>query len=195
MIAAKYQTTVALLQKINNLNGKQIRAGKSLIIPYATRNLDAYSLNANARANNGNNQERAGQKILYVVQQGDTFWELSQKYGVTVKDIARWNSMSPQDPLLTGKAIIIWTDATEATADSDTVTPVSFRTIAPPRKATLRTITYRVREGDSLSEISQKFRVTVPQLRDWNGLTEGHYIHPGQELKLHIDVTHLSENI
>ena len=187
VIADKYQTSVALLQKINNLNGKRIRTGKSLIIPLATRSLEDYTLSADARQ---------GQKITHVVEQGDTFWDLSQKYGVSVNDLAKWNDMSPQDPLLTGKTLTIWTEAdTDTTTHGeDSVTPVALSN-APPRHATRRQISYRVREGDSLSEISQKFRVSVSDLREWNALTEGHYIHPGQQLKVYIDVTRQSENI
>jgi len=195
VIAAKYRTSVALLQEVNNLGGKKIRAGKSLIIPYASRRLDEYSLTASSQHNHSQRQQLTGQRIVHVVRQGDTFWELSKKYGVSVKNLANWNDMSPSDPLITGKTLVIWTqNNTEAAANSG-VTPVSFTTIAPPSKSTLRSITYRVRNGDSLSEISQKFGVSVSQLRDWNALTKGNYIHPGQMLKVYIDVTHLSENI
>jgi membrane-bound lytic murein transglycosylase D len=55
--------------------------------------------------------------------------------------------------------------------------------------AQVRPVHYRVRRGDSLSRIANRFRVTVSQLRKWNSLAVGHYLQPGQSLKLYVDVT------
>ena len=60
--------------------------------------------------------------------------------------------------------------------------------VAKPRK-----ITYRVRRGDSLSRISHRFRVTVRQLRRWNGIKGNKYLQPGQELTLYVALTADSE--
>jgi len=51
-----------------------------------------------------------------------------------------------------------------------------------------------VRSGDSLYLISKKFNVSINDLRRWNNLTEGNHLQPGQNLKLHVDVTHLTGN-
>jgi membrane-bound lytic murein transglycosylase D len=193
VIAANYHTTVAALQQINNLKGKHIRAGKSLIIPIATRSLDQYTLSADARRKALQNKARKGHKIRYVVEQGDTFWDLSQKYGVSMKALAKWNGMSPRDPLYTGKTLIIWARTNANHAQDSSVTPVTFST--PPQQSTTRSIRYSVREGDSLSVISQKFRVSVSELQEWNSLTGDQFIHPGQKLKIYVDVTRQSENI
>jgi membrane-bound lytic murein transglycosylase D len=41
---------------------------------------------------------------------------------------------------------------------------------------------YRVRKGDSLSEIAQKFNVRIADLRSWNSLWGKRFIYPGQNL-------------
>ncbi|HHA19799.1 MAG TPA: LysM domain-containing protein, partial [Methylophaga sp.] len=48
---------------------------------------------------------------------------------------------------------------------------------------------YRIRSGDSLWKISQKFNVSVAQVREWNGLSERTLLQPGQRLTLYVDVT------
>jgi membrane-bound lytic murein transglycosylase D len=59
---------------------------------------------------------------------------------------------------------------------------------------TIRRIRYVVRRGDSLWNISRRFRVTVPSLREWNRIAEGSPIRPGQRLDVFIDVTQQLEN-
>lgn len=46
------------------------------------------------------------------------------------------------------------------------------------------TITYRVQSGDNLGKIAQNHRVTVSQLKEWNGLTSN-LIRVGQRLTIH----------
>lgn len=194
IIAEKYQTTVDLLKEINNIKGKQIRAGKSLIIPVATKNLDDYRLTADSRLKKLQGKTRDGKKIIYMVKRGDSFWDIAKDYQLTAEQIAKWNGMAPGDPLFVGKKLVLWIEDKNRTENNI----ASLGTSAfpsPSSRQTTRKISYRVREGDSLSAISQKFKVSVPELRQWNDIEEGKYIHPGQNLKLFIDVTKQSENI
>jgi membrane-bound lytic murein transglycosylase D len=57
--------------------------------------------------------------------------------------------------------------------------------------STVKSISYTVRNGDSLSSIASKYRVGVKDLHRWNTI-KGKYIQPGQRLKLYIDVTEQS---
>jgi membrane-bound lytic murein transglycosylase D len=58
----------------------------------------------------------------------------------------------------------------------------------------VRTVHYRVRSGDSLYRIAQKFSVSISDLRRWNKLSGGKYLQPGQHLKLYVDVTRLTHS-
>jgi membrane-bound lytic murein transglycosylase D len=47
-------------------------------------------------------------------------------------------------------------------------------------------ISYQVLEGDSLWLISQRFDVSVNQIKKWNNLAKKRYIKPGQVLDIYI---------
>ena len=181
-IAHRYQTSVALLQEVNNLDGKWIRAGDNLIIPVATKDLSHY-LSEDRRRRSIQNTQRRGHKLDYTVRPGDTWWDLSRKHNVSTVKLARWNGMSPRDPLFPGQRLVIWTKKNAGLQNN---------LAAPPSSARRQKIHYRVRKGDSLARIAQRFRVTVRKLRRWNRLPKGKYLQPGQRLTLYVDITRQS---
>lgn len=182
-IARKHKTTVALLQQINNLNGYRIRAGRHLLIPVAAKGLEQYTHTADARRQRTQNRDRSGDRITYRVRSGDTLWEIARRHGVSHKALARWNGMSPRDTLRLNQKLVIWKQKTSrnnelAALNLDTSPPLNTRS----------KLRYRVRKGDSLSRIAQRFNVSVSDLRRWNSL-DGGYLQPGQRLQLFVDVT------
>ncbi len=181
-IARRYQTSVDLLQEVNNLDGKWIRAGDNLIIPVATKDLSHY-LSEDRRRRAIQNTRRRGQKLDYTVRPGDTWWDLSRKHGVSTVKLARWNGMSPRDPLFPGQRLVIWSKKGAGLQTS---------LAAPPSSARRQKIHYRVRQGDSLARIAKRFRVTIAKLRRWNHLPKGKYLQPGQRLTLYVDITRQS---
>ncbi len=181
-IAHRYQTSVALLQEVNQIRGQWIRAGDSLMIPVATKNLSHY-LSEDRRKQAIQNTQRRGNKVKHTVRPGDTWWDLSRKHGVTTNKLARWNGMSPRDPLFPGQRLVIW-------SNSNKVTKTNFT--AALNGARHQKIHYRVRKGDSLARIAQRFSVTVAKLRRWNALPKGKYLQPGQRLTLYVDITRQS---
>jgi membrane-bound lytic murein transglycosylase D len=182
VIAQRYQTTIELLQEVNQIRGKWIRAGDSLIIPVATKSLDRY-FSEDRRRLAIQNAQRRGTKIQHVVRSGDTFWDLSRHYKIGVKQLAAWNGMSPRDPLMPGQKLVIW---------SKDPALVATKFSAPPTSARRQKVHYRVRKGDSLARIAQRFNVTVAKLRSWNALQGQKYIQPGQKLTLYVDITRQS---
>jgi membrane-bound lytic murein transglycosylase D len=181
-IAKRYHTTVKLLSQVNHLNDNRIRQGKHLLIPVAQQTLSEYSLTRNQRMASRLARKGKGQKRIITVDNGDTFWDLSRKYKVSVRTLAKWNGMAPADTLKPGKKLVLWTRSGKKAASSR-----AYSSKLPVD--TIRTIHYTVRRGDSLARISNKFKVTVKQLRKWNRLPKGKYLQPGQRLKLIVDVT------
>jgi membrane-bound lytic murein transglycosylase D len=183
-IANKFNTSIKLIQQVNNINSSQIRAGKYLLIPVADQALDSYILSEQQRLSSKQNKQRAGTKYIHTVQSGDTFWDLSRAHKVSTAAIAKWNNMAPRDTLRLGQKLVIW----KKPAKSKTSTSSQFNVNAV-ENAIMRNITYKVRNGDSLARIASKFNVSIKDIERWNNLKRSKYLQPGQMLKLSVDIT------
>jgi len=179
-IADQYNTTVSTIRAANNLKGNTIRAGHHLMIPVATKPLSAYSKSADARLAATQNRKRSGNKVEHVVSNGESFWTISRRYGVTHRQLAAWNGMAPGDTLSVGRKLVVWTSSTvEAPRTSPTAALGN----------TTRKLRYTVRSGDSLYLIARKFRVGIDQIARWNKLDKSKILRPGQRLTMYVDVT------
>ena len=181
-ISRKYQTTAALIKNVNKIKGTQIRAGKYLMIPTATRSLNTYTMSKNSRLSKIQNTKRKGNKQTHIVRSGQSLWSISRKYGVSTAALAKWNGMAPIDTLRVGQKLVIWSSATP------TVQRVSLSDTGPNQG--LHALRYTVRKGDSLSRIADRFNIRVSDIKRWNKL--GKYLQPGQKIKLYVDVTRQS---
>lgn len=181
VIARRFNTTVDTLRDVNRIKGSLIRQGQSLLIPTASNNSDFYALSAEQRlAQTQSNGGSSGkQKISYTVKRGDSFWEISRRYSVGINQLADWNGMAPKDPLRVGQNLVIWSADHSAETEQD----------SSRNGRLIRELAYRVRRGDSLARIADRFNLTVADIADWNSLQMQDYIHPGQQLKLIVDIT------
>ncbi len=181
-ISRRYRTTTALIKKVNKIRGTQIRAGKYLTIPTATKSISSYKLSAGARKSKIQNTRRSGDKHVHIVRSGQSLWSISRSYGVSTSSLARWNGSAPIDTLRIGQKLVIWTKK-EAV-----VRTVSFTDTGPGQN--LYALRYTVRKGDSLSRIADRFNIRVSDIKRWNRL--GKYLQPGQKIKLYVDITRQS---
>ena len=104
-------------------------------------------------------------RITYSVRRGDTLTGIADKHNVSISDLKGWNNLS-NSKINVGQRIEIYTDGRSAPT--------------PEPKST----TYRVKRGDTLSEIASKHRVTVSQLRQWNNI-RGSNIRVNQQINIH----------
>ena len=178
-IALKYNTTVAQLRKVNKLRpNRSIRAGKYLLIPVASKNLKEYALSAPQRKHKTQSIVRGnGKRIQHTVRSGESFWVIARKYGVGMHQLAKWNGMAIRDKLREGQKIVVWTKPGKTSGSR-----------VSQRSDTIRRVTHTVRNGDSLSRIASRYRVSVNDLHRWNTI-KGKYLHPGQKIKVLVDVT------
>ncbi|MDH5784643.1 MAG: LysM peptidoglycan-binding domain-containing protein [Chromatiales bacterium] len=192
VIAENYRTNADLIRKVNRIKGNNIRAGQTITIPVARKSLSRYSLSANQRLKSTQNTQRSGNKIEYQVQEGDTLWDIARRYNVGVQQLARWNGMAPRDPLRPGSKLVIW--AKEGAQKVSAINPATF--IHPFEQNTTQRIGYTVRNGDSLALISDKFRVSINNLKRWNKKLNGKkYLQPGDKITLYVDVRKQSGSI
>jgi membrane-bound lytic murein transglycosylase D len=182
-LAVKYRTTTSLIRDINKIRGNQIRAGKYLLVPTATKSLNSYSLSQGSRQKKIKNTERKGTRVSHRVESGDSFWSISRKYGVNTRALAKWNGMAPIDTLKIGQKLVVWQREGQGTAHR-----VTLHDTSPQSK--VHALRYTVRKGDSLSRIAGKFNIRVSDIKKWNKV--GRYLQPGQKLKLYVDVTRQS---
>ena len=180
VISKKYNTSVDVIQQVNDISSDIIRAGDHLLVPVATLDIDNYTLSQDQRREDRQDQKRSGKRIEHVVQSGDTLWDLSRAYQVNLRDLARWNSMAPGDYLRPGQELVVWTEAEPSSTIQSSINSI------------MRNIRYRVRSGDSLARIADKFNVTIRQIEQWNNIQRNRYLQPGQMLKLKVDVTEVS---
>ncbi|HSD69460.1 MAG TPA: LysM peptidoglycan-binding domain-containing protein [Woeseiaceae bacterium] len=178
-IADQYNTPLASIKSVNELRGNTIRAGEYLMIPVAAKPLADYSLSAEQRRNQTQNRSRQGQRIDHIVASGESFWSISQRYGVGMKELAAWNGMAPRDTLSIGQKLVVWTRQANAAA-------------AESVAATTRKLNYTVRSGDSLYLIANRFRISVSDLVRWNNIDKNNILRPGQKLTMYVDVTRQS---
>lgn len=178
-IAEQYHTTLASVRAANGIRGNTIRADSHLMIPVATKPLSAYSQSADERRTKTQNRKRKGNRVEHIVIAGESFWSISRRYSVTIRNLASWNGMAPRDTLSVGQKLIVWTSQTA------------------PRQAlssngTTRKLRYTVRNGDSLYLIASRFRISVADLLRWNNIDKATYLQPGQKLTMYVDVTRQS---
>jgi len=178
-ISRHYRTTTRLIVKVNKIRGTQIRAGKYLMVPTATRSLTSYKLSQDSRISSIQNTQRSGNKHEHIVRTGQSLWSISRDYNVNTSALAKWNGIAPVDTLRVGQKLVVWTDK------SPSIQRVSFTDTSS--RTNLHALRYTVRKGDSLSRIANRFNIRVSDIKRWNTL--GKYLQPGQKLKLYVDVT------
>ena len=153
-IASRYKIEVAVLKEINGMDSDLIIAGKEIMVPRGA-----------AWANKQEPRER-----VYKVLKGDTLWNISKKFKVTIEDVVLWNELNIETPLQINQEIKIFSRYERIRQD------------VPSRQ--LRTMLYPVKSGDTISRIASKFDISATQIQEWNELEDVSKIFPGQVLKL-----------
>ncbi|PIR21374.1 MAG: hypothetical protein COV45_01105 [Deltaproteobacteria bacterium CG11_big_fil_rev_8_21_14_0_20_47_16] len=126
----------------------------------------------------------------YVVSVGDSWNSISQNLGIETVELKRLNPEAAESGLYVGDVLKISvdagsekqvadnTDVIEAVAETVVVSDISTST--HKRAPTV----YRVKRGDSLGKIANRYGVSVSNIREWNGLAKGVSIRPGQKLRV-----------
>ena len=149
---------------------------------------------------NSNNAEDDGtiSRVKYhKVRRGDSLSEISNKYGITMTELKKWNHLRGNKAPLGRKLKIYTIEAVAVNSkriikpDSISVkeTPVVASNIAKVYKEE-KVVSYKdvvkyhkVKRGDNLGEISDKYGVTVAEVKKWNKI-KGSTIVPGKSLKI-----------
>ena len=165
-VARRNSTTVAVVRQINGLKSDHLSKGQDLLMPASGSAMPVKVVRAAALADG-----RGSRTTVHIVRRGETLWGIAQRHGIGVSTLAAWNGISTGTTLVPGRKLVLRSGAVFARAETGTG---------------LRRFTYTVQRGDTLSQISRQFRVTVAQLVSWNGIDHEHQIRAGQRIVLYV---------
>ncbi|MDZ7924246.1 MAG: transglycosylase SLT domain-containing protein [Marinagarivorans sp.] len=167
-VALKFNTSSALLNDINRLNGGPLQQGKALKVPKPHGDNSAHRATI-AKITNANAKNTSTQN--YKVASGDSLWSIGKRFNVSSKQLAEWNQLNPKNPLKLGRLLSI---QQPAGINTQKVTHLSGNKS-----------TYTIKSGDSLSGIAKKFGVKINEIESWNGLSRKSILKPGRTLKIY----------
>ncbi|MBW7841862.1 MAG: LysM peptidoglycan-binding domain-containing protein [Ignavibacterium sp.] len=166
LIAAKYGVSVNQLRDWNNISGNKIVAGK---------NLRVYSEGSSNYSSNieKTNTITKNNIYKYKVKRGDNLGKIAEEFGVSISQIKKWNGLS-DNKLIAGRTIKIYSGTSSSTYGDNTT------------KNTSNVNYYKVKPGDSIGEIAERYGVKISDIQNWNNLS-GNKILAGNTLKIYSD--------
>ena len=179
-IAQRYKVKVSQIRRWNRIRGSHIRAGRTLRL-YVGSSSKAMKSAGSVVAPSRSGSSRTAQGGQYKVRQGDTLSAIARRFNVTMGEIRRWNGMR-SSRILAGQFLRV-------SPSTGQVESAPRKAARPDPKAQARgqVFRYRVRRGDTLWEIAQRFQVTPQEIRRWNKIPRSRTrIVAGQTLRLYV---------
>ncbi len=169
VLARRYKIRVDDIISLNQIkNPKALQIGQNLILPLK----EGYtSLPADALAESYIKSRRK----TYKVRKGDSLWSIARRFEVTEKELRIWNKLGWSNTLQPGQTLVVSKMATAKT---------TARVASAVKKGPTRKMIYQVVPGDTLWGIGRQFDVATEEIRQWNELSRGHVLKPGQKLTL-----------
>jgi membrane-bound lytic murein transglycosylase D len=125
------------------------------------------------------------ERVTHTVKKGETLQVIANKYGVTAGDIKKWNGMK-SNTVRIGQKLRLNVDngGMRMSTKSASQSKQGQSSSSSNSNGQTGTLTYKVKSGDSLFSISQKYPgVSAEDLKKENGLTSTS-IKPGQILRI-----------
>jgi len=128
------------------------------------------------------NLERLGEKSLvswksYHPKTGETFDSIAKKHGLSVAQLREVNGIAARQKQVPRLLVVPTKDTTVRKL------PIMY---APPIPVSTRRIFHTIQPGETLSSIAKKHRVSVEDLKRWNGASKAV---PGRKLAVEVRAT------
>ncbi|MCP4725826.1 MAG: LysM peptidoglycan-binding domain-containing protein [bacterium] len=204
-IADWYGVSLSELKSINGVrNVKRLQIGQVLQIPNPKRNVGTLYATRNAapvRTKIVPKDFDKRQKQEYKIRRGDTIWDISQAYGVSLNDLLKWNGLTRRSRIYPGQEVVVWMpQGNERTTPVPAVTPDNkpgpsgpVTALEPKETRTTKTdideFLHTVKRGETLSKIGKLYGVTLNDIYAWNNLNRRSVIYPGNKIKINMSVT------
>lgn len=213
-ISKKYNVSVKAIQQWNpKIYNNRIIPGQELIVGIGKRRASKRNTMrkkmAMRKSTHKKNQTRKyrsqspnQRRIAHKVKKGEWLSSIAKKYKVSISDLKKWNKLK-SDKIKIGD--ILWVYVDDVTKYNGNNTPG----ITPPNntpdplnikpnpknsddnpldinnKNDKGKITHIVQRNETLYKISRKYKVTVAEIKKWNGLKSSNYIKAGTELAIY----------
>jgi membrane-bound lytic murein transglycosylase D len=154
------------------------------------------SILASGDSNDSDRDTTISRVKYHKVRRGDSLSEISDRYGVTMAELKKWNHLRNNKAPMGRKLKIYTLDSVASnnkTSKQDTVSVKESTAIASNTSKTFKeekVVSYKdvvkyhkVKKGDNLGEISDKYGVSVAAVKKWNHI-KGSNIAVGKSLKI-----------
>ncbi len=164
-IASAYGVEVGAIKEWNNLSSNRIYAGQRIKILSDNSTPDFVPTENMSSTNTS--------LFRYRVRPGDTMSEIAEKFGVSVTLIRQWNHKYT-NRINVGETLKIFSSNK----------PSSLGDNSPKTSANINY--YKIKKGDTIGEIAERYHVRTASIRRWNGLRSNRII-TGDVLKIYSD--------
>ncbi len=175
-IAQKYETTIAVLLKLNNMKlDDPLFVDRKIKLPAQEADKKQDMTDARQTKKNGTK--------TYKVVRGDTLGIIAGRFEVDVEKLASLNNMDIKDPLYVGRRLKIpertqQEGALKKEEQEKDVSPEIKKPEVPPAKTHI----YKVKEGDTVLIIARKCNTTIGELLRLNNIQLTDPLYIDQEL-------------
>ncbi|HAG73741.1 MAG TPA: lytic transglycosylase [Gammaproteobacteria bacterium] len=177
-IAHRLNTRVDVLQQVNGIPESVIVAGDYLLIP---RNINSASQLVNKgfgleqKSALPNQPSFSSPPYNYRVRAGDNLWKIARKYDLKSSEIAQLNGIEMSSVLRLGQLLNL---------QLNTARNIGIGNEIPTEVSSALGRIHSVKRGDSIALIARRSGHHVSDLLNWNSLSKGEIIYPGQQIRL-----------
>lgn len=197
-IAEWFHIRASDIRNWNNIPyGRFIYVGQRLKIWVPEERVDEYkkigsmtfaqkqqSINSPSRKRNEQSDRKDRTSWLqHKVKRGEALEKIAKKYDVAIADIKVWNKLRTSR-INAGQILEIYAQE-NGNGETDEGVP-SDKKVSAKKINTDKTIFHIVKRGETLGKISQRYGVSIREVKKWNNL-ENSRIFVGQKLKVQVD--------
>jgi len=197
-LAEKYGASAAVLKELNGLKRDSISRTSRLVIPVTglsgeetvpgkevspdQMTMAHMRVEEGGRKGKGGRGRRAEPGDSVTVRKGDTLARIAKAHGVSAKELARANNLSPGSKLAAGSRLVL--PGEEASGPS---APKKEKVAQSPPAGGKRAVRYKVHKGDTLEQIARVYGVRPDRLAERNRLRPGDTLRVGIVLDIPLE--------